>query len=102
MSRCTTRRAIQPAVTLCNQVSGQNICIKPTSTDVTLQNHLNTLKKTWIQLSEILKKMRESSTLLLAAEITSPAGLRAVLHHGGSWNNDVTFEPQPGPGQVIF
>lgn len=48
----------------------------------------------------VLEKMRERSTLLLTAEITSPAGLRTVLHHGGSWNNDVTFEPQPGPDQM--
>lgn len=49
----------------------------------------------------VLEKMRESSTLLLTAEITSPAGMRTVLHHGVSWNNDVTFEPQPGPDQMV-
>lgn len=45
--------------------------------------------------------MSVSGTLLLTAEITSPAGLRAVLHHGASWNNDVTFEPQPASHQMV-
>ena len=44
---------------------------------------------------------RESSTLLLTAEITSPADLRTVLCHGGSWNNDLTFEPQSAPDQMV-
>lgn len=41
------------------------------------------------------------AALLLTAEITSPADQRAVLHHGGSWNSDVTFEPQPVPDQTV-
>lgn len=48
----------------------------------------------------ITPKTRASSKLLLTAEKTSPAGLRTVLHHRGSWNNDVTFEPQLGPDQM--
>lgn len=44
---------------------------------------------------------RESYTLLPTAEITSPADLGTVLHHGGSWNNDMTSEPQPGPDQMV-
>ena len=49
----------------------------------------------------VLERMSVSGTLLLTAEITSPAGLRAVLHHGDSWNNDVTFEPQPASHQMV-
>lgn len=42
LSSCTTRRAMQPTVTLYDQGFGPNICIKAesTSTDVTLQNHM--------------------------------------------------------------
>lgn len=87
--------------------SGPNICIKAeaTSADVTLQNphhdRLGYSNLKWCVCVCVLEKMRESSTLLLTAEITSPAGLRTVLHHGGSWNNDVTSEPQPGPDQMV-
>lgn len=30
-----------------------------------------------------------------------PAGLRTVLHHGDSRIHDATFEPQPGPDQML-
>lgn len=48
-----------------------------------------------------LSKMRKRSTALLTAESTAPAGLRTVLHHGDSRIHDVTFEPQPGPDQML-
>lgn len=66
-----------------------------------------TLNLTWVKHFDVsvfmcvLKKVRESSTPLLTAEITAPAGLRTVLHHEGSWIHDVTFEPQPGPDQML-
>lgn len=68
---------------------------------------ITTLNLTWVKHFDVsvfmcvLKKMRESSAPLLTAEITAPAGLRTVLHHGGSWIHDVTFEPQPGPDQML-
>lgn len=97
---------MQPTVTHCDQGFGPNICIiaEVTSADVTLQNHAATIIRLgYSNRSDVyvLEKMRESATLLLTAEITSPAGLRTVLHHGGSWNNDVTFEPQPWPDQML-
>lgn len=42
--------AMQPTVTLYDQGFSPNICIKAeaTSTDVTLQNHITTVKWTWV------------------------------------------------------
>lgn len=104
LSSCTALTAMQPTVTRA-----------PVQISVLKQKwpqqmwHCKTtwprFKPTWVWQSEavlcVSEKMSESSTLLLTAEITSPAGLRTVLHHGGSWNSDVTFEPQPGPDQVV-
>lgn len=67
-------------------------------------------KITWLQIRRpgysnlklcVCWRKGERGPVLLTAEITSPAALRTVLHHGGSWNNDVTFEPQPGPDQMV-
>lgn len=107
LSSCTAHRAMQPTVTLSMQGSGPNICIKTkgASAAVTLQNYLRTIKQTcvWPTWSGVyvFDKASECAALLLTAEITSPADQRAVLHHGGSWNSDVTFEPQPVPDQTV-
>lgn len=71
-----------------------------------LQNHHRySLSRLWYSNLRrcvcVLEKTTKSSTLFLTAEITSPAELRTVLHHGGSWNNDVAFEPQSGPDQMV-
>lgn len=100
LSSWTTYRVMQPTATLYDQGFGPNICMKPeaTSADVTLQKHISRVKETRLYQTEaVCLYVRKLHT----AEITSPAALRAVLHHGGSWNNDTTSEPQPGPDQMV-
>lgn len=70
-----------------------------TSAGVALQNHIATVVGIGVKWSKVERvdprEMSMMDTKQLAAEKTSPASVRAALHHEGSWNSDTTFEPQP-------